>query len=78
MCGIGGIYMVGKDLVPTDATVPIFKALDDRSKPQLGRCLALAGMLMNSNVVEGRSHRIHEIGSQAMAKVGTYGSARKS
>ena len=48
MCGIGGTNMVGIDLLPTDATEAIFNSLDDRSKPQLGRCLAVAGMLMNS------------------------------
>lgn len=68
MCGIGGIYMVGNDLLPTEATEAMFKALDDRG----GHASGVAWLWQGADTLQvfKGARTARSISSQAMAKVG--------
>ena len=69
MCGIGGIYMVGNDLLPTVQTEAMFKALDDRG----GHASGVAWLWHDSDelLVFKGARTATSISSQMFKKIGS-------
>lgn len=68
MCGIGGIYMVGNDLLPTGEVEAMFRALDDRG----GHASGVAWLWHDADaltVFKG-AKTARQLSKKAMAKVG--------